>query len=59
MFYNLSIHAIRFSNCSARSDELLKEVDPMKKLTMTTLAHIGRDAVAPFAGPTSGAVHLK
>ena len=57
--YNMYSDAIRFSNCSARSDELYKEVDPMKKLNQTTLAHTGRDAVAPFAGPTSGAVHLK
>jgi len=38
---------------------LMKEVDPMKKLNLMTLDHTGRDAVAPFAGPTSGAVHLK
>ena len=31
----------------------------MKKLINTTLGLTGRDAVAPFAGPTSGAVHLK
>jgi len=31
----------------------------MKKLNTTTLAPIWRDAVASFAGPISGAVHLK
>jgi hypothetical protein len=31
----------------------------MKKLINSTLARTRRDAVAPFAGPTSGAVHLK
>lgn len=31
----------------------------MKKLDITTHGLTRRDAVAPFAGPTSGAVHLK
>lgn len=31
----------------------------MKKLINSTLAVTRRDDVAPFAGPTSGAVHLK
>ncbi len=31
----------------------------MKKLINTTLARTWRDAVVPFAGPTSEAVHLK
>jgi hypothetical protein len=31
----------------------------MKKLNLMTLARTWRDAVVPFAGPTSGAVHLK
>ena len=31
----------------------------MKKLNITTLGLAGRDAVVSFAGPTSGAVHLK
>ncbi|VXC22399.1 hypothetical protein AERO9AM_50412 [Aeromicrobium sp. 9AM] len=38
---------------------LTKEVDLMKKLSSTTLAPMWRDAVASFAGHTSGAVHLK
>lgn len=31
----------------------------MKKIITATLGRTGRDAVASFAGPTSGAVHLK
>lgn len=31
----------------------------MQKINVTTLGLAGRDAVMPFAGPTSGAVHLK
>jgi hypothetical protein len=31
----------------------------MKKLINPTLARTWRDVVASFAGPTSGAVHLK
>lgn len=31
----------------------------MQKLIITTLARTWRDAVVSFAGPTSGAVHLK
>lgn len=31
----------------------------MKKLINSTLARTWRDVVAPFAGPTSEAVHLK
>lgn len=31
----------------------------MKNINFATLGLVGRDAVASFAGPTSGAVHLK
>jgi hypothetical protein len=37
----------------------LKEVDPVKKIFDPTFGRTGRDLVASFAGPTSGAAHLQ
>lgn len=37
----------------------MKEVGPVKTLNTATTGINRRVAVMPFAGPTSGAVHLK
>lgn len=37
----------------------MKEVEPVKKITMTMVGRGIRDAAMSFAGSTSGAVHLK